>query len=262
MKALFDLQGRRALVVGACGNIGRAICRVLAAQGALLTVADVQEQTSRELCDELARAFSGEHEPLVGDWTDEQTVCSLLDVPMESPYQIVVHCIGLISSVPIPGYAVPFEQQTLEAWNLAIKTNLTSAFLLAKYIHPRLDRSGCASVMFLSSIYGSLGPNWNLYADTAMGNPVAYGASKGGLEQLARYLATQWAPNIRVNCVSPGGIERGQPPGFISRYEQRTPMKRMAQPDDVAGPVAFLASDAARYITGQNILVDGGWSAW
>jgi NAD(P)-dependent dehydrogenase (short-subunit alcohol dehydrogenase family) len=95
-----------------------------------------------------------------------------------------------------------------------------------------------------------------------MGNPLAYGVSKGGLQQLMRYLATLWAPSVRVNCVAPGGIELGQPEEFIRRYKQHTPMQRMAMPEDIIGPVVFLASDASRYVTGQNILVDGGWSVW
>jgi len=260
---LFDLCGRPALVVGACGNIGRSICQGLAAHGADLVIADLYNDACLALKKELGLSFPGRYMAAPGDCTTDDGIQSVMHVcDTMGPIQIVIHCIGLISSTPIPGYAVSFEKQSLEAWELALKSNLTSAFLLAKHVHKRLDQSGSASVIFLSSIYGSLGPDWALYENLDMGNPLAYGASKGGLQQLMRYLSTLWAPAVRVNCVSPGGIQRGQSMDFIRRYEQRTPMRRMATPEDIVGPVLFLASDAACYVTGQNIQVDGGWSAW
>ncbi len=260
---LFNLQGRKALVVGACGNIGSSLCRGLAEQGADLVIADLHDDACLSLAKELESSYSGRYLPAPGDCTTEDGIQGIMDgCGAMGPLQIVIHCIGLISSVSIPGYAVPFEKQSVEAWELALKSNLTSAFLLAKHVHKRLDQSGIATVIFLSSIYGSFGPDWSLYENTTMGNPLAYGASKGGLQQLMRYLATLWAPKVRVNCVSPGGLQRGQSEEFIHRYEQRTPMRRMATPEDIVGPMIFLASDAARYMTGQNILVDGGRSAW
>lgn len=260
---IFSLCGRLALVVGACGNIGRSLCKGLAAQGADVVIADLHNDACLALTKELESSYTGRYMPASGDCTTEDGIQSVMRVcDALGPLQIVIHCIGLISSAPIPGYAVPFEKQSLEAWDLALKVNLTSAFLLAKHVHVRMDHGGMGSVIFLSSIYGSLGPDWSLYQNTAMGNPLAYGASKGGLEQLMRYLATLWAPQVRVNCVSPGGIQQDQAADFIRRYEQRTPMGRMARPEDIVGPVIFLSSDASRYVTGQNILVDGGWSAW
>ena len=260
---IFSLCGRLALVVGACGNIGRSLCKGLATQGADIVIADLHDESCLALKKELESSYTGRYMPASGDCTTEDGIQSVMRIcDTLGPLQIVIHCIGLISSAPILGYAVPFEKQSLEAWELALKSNLTSAFLLAKHVHNRLDQSGSASIIFLSSIYGSLGPDWSLYENTSMGNPLAYGVSKGGLQQLMRYLATLWAPAVRVNCVSPGGIQLGQAEDFIRRYEQRTPMRRMATPEDIVGPVIFLASDAACYITGQNILVDGGWSAW
>jgi len=260
---LFSLCGRLALVVGAGGNIGRSLCKGLAAHGADLVIADLHNDACIALKQELESSFSGRYMPAPGDCATDGGIQAVMHAcDTLGPIQIVIHCIGLISSVPIPGYAVPFEKQSLEAWELALKVNLTSAFLLAKHVHKRLDTRGMASVVFLSSIYGSLGPDWSIYENTSMGNPLVYGASKGGLQQLMRYLATLWAPAVRVNCISPGGIQRGQADDFIRRYEQRTPMRRMAAPEDIVGPVIFLASDAARYVTGQNILVDGGLSAW
>ena len=106
------------------------------------------------------------------------------------------------------------------------------------------------------------GPDFSLYEGTQMANPAAYGASKGGLDQLTRYLATALAPRVRVNTLSPGGIARQQPAVFAERYAARTPLGRMGTEEDVKGAIAFLASDASAYVTGQSVFVDGGWSAW
>jgi NAD(P)-dependent dehydrogenase (short-subunit alcohol dehydrogenase family) len=112
----------------------------------------------------------------------------------------------------------------------------------------------------MASIYGLIGPDWGLYEGLDMGNPVAYAASKGGLIQLTRWLASTLAPAVRVNSVSPGGIERGQAEEFVRRYLQKTPLAKMATEKDVVASTVFLLSDASRQITGQNIVVDGGLS--
>jgi NAD(P)-dependent dehydrogenase (short-subunit alcohol dehydrogenase family) len=107
-----------------------------------------------------------------------------------------------------------------------------------------------------------VGPDFRLYTGTPMGNPGAYAASKGGLIQISRWLATALAPGVRVNSISCGGVERQQPRAFITRYVDRTPMQRMATEEDFKGAVAYLASDLSAYVTGHNLAVDGGWTAW
>jgi len=131
-----------------------------------------------------------------------------------------------------------------------------------KGLTPLLRNSGTGSVINIASIYGMLGPDYSLYEGTAMGNPAAYAASKGGLIQLSRWLATTLAPAIRVNTITPGGVFRNQPDVFVERYKSRTPLGRMATEDDFRGAIAYLASDMSAYVTGQNLMVDGGWGAW
>ena len=118
------------------------------------------------------------------------------------------------------------------------------------------------NIINISSIYGVYAPDWNLYSGTLMSNPAGYSVSKGGLLQLTRWLATTIAPNVRVNAISPGGIFRNQPESFIKSYEGKTPLGRMATEDDFRGAVAYLASDLSKYVTGHNLLVDGGWGVW
>jgi NAD(P)-dependent dehydrogenase (short-subunit alcohol dehydrogenase family) len=173
-----------------------------------------------------------------------------------------VHCAALVGQDELPGWNTPFAEQTVEAWDAALRVNLTSAFVLVHEAREALAGSGHGSVILFGSIYGLVGPDPALYEGTQLANPVAYGASKGALLQLVRYLATTLAPRVRVNAISPGGVERGQPDAFRRRYEARTPLGRMATEEDVKGAVAFLASDLSAYVTGQNLVVDGGWTAW
>jgi NAD(P)-dependent dehydrogenase (short-subunit alcohol dehydrogenase family) len=122
--------------------------------------------------------------------------------------------------------------------------------------------SGHGSIVLISSIYGLVGPDMSLYEGTSMANPAGYGASKGGLLQLMRYLATVLAPDVRVNAISPGGVWRQQPGQFHDRYRSRTPLGRMATEEDLKGAAAYLASDLSSYVTGHNLVVDGGWTTW
>ena len=114
----------------------------------------------------------------------------------------------------------------------------------------------------MSSIYGLVGPDHSLYEGTEMTNPAAYGASKGGLQSITTWLSTVLAPDVRVNTVTPGGVERGQNPTFLARYESKTPLGRMATEADVADAIVYLLSPESKYITGHNLVVDGGWTAW
>jgi len=140
--------------------------------------------------------------------------------------------------------------------------NLVSAFVLVQAARDALVASGRGSVILFGSIYGVVGPDPALYGGTDMVNPVAYGASKGGVIQLMRYLATTLAPTVRVNAISPGGIAREQPAVFRERYESRTPLARMGSEEDIKGAVVYLAGDLSAYVTGHNLVVDGGWTAW
>ncbi len=175
---------------------------------------------------------------------------------------ILVNNAAYVGTTAVEGWAVPFEAQSSEAWRKAMEVNATAPFELVQSALPLLKQSGNGSIINIASIYGILGPDWSLYDGTTMANPAGYAASKGALVQLSRWLATTVGPSVRVNSISPGGIARGQPPSFVSRYVERTPLKRMATESDFKGIILFLASDLSRYVTGQNIIVDGGWSAW
>ena len=165
---------------------------------------------------------------------------------------IVVNCAAFVGTSGLSGWVTPFEEQSVDTWRAALETNLTACFALIQAATPFLRESGHGSVINIGSTYGVVGPDMSLYEGTAMGNPAAYAASKGGLTQLTRWLATTLAPDIRVNCISPGGIARGQDEKFVERYKTRTPMKRMGTEEDMKGALLYLASDLSAYVTGQN----------
>lgn len=259
LRELSSLDGRVALVVGGGGHIGAGVCEALAELGAAVAIADVGEERAAAVAAELPQASAH-----VVDLRDESETRALVQavVARWGALDVLVHCAAYVGTTQRAGWNVPFAEQSVEAWDAAFRVNLTSAFVLAQEARPALERSGAGSLVLMSSIYGALGPDLRLYAGTSMHNPTAYGASKGALIQLGRSLATQLAPRVRVNVVSPGGIARGQPASFVEAYEARTPLGRMGTEEDLKGAVAFLASGLSRYVTGQNLMVDGGWSAW
>jgi NAD(P)-dependent dehydrogenase (short-subunit alcohol dehydrogenase family) len=175
---------------------------------------------------------------------------------------ILINNAAFVGTSGLDGWAVKFEEQTVETWRRALEVNITCAFDLSKELSPKIKESGNGIIVNISSIYGNLAPDYSLYNETEMGNPAAYSVSKGGLNQLTRWLATTLSPNIRVNTISPGGVFRNQPNKFVERYKNKTPLGRMATEEDFKGVIAYLTSDLSEYVTGQNIFVDGGWSVW
>jgi NAD(P)-dependent dehydrogenase (short-subunit alcohol dehydrogenase family) len=259
---LLDLRDRTAVVSGAAGHIGRAVCDTLVELGARVAMLDIDADRLRARQRELS--------------SRSETIAVKCDLGREKQARravrqaadrlgridILIHCAGFTGDTRRKGWAGPFESQTTEALEAAMRVNATSAFAMVQESAVRLAASGRGSVVFVSSIYGMLGPDLRMYRNTDMANPVGYGMSKGALLQLTRYLATLLAPRVRVNAISPGGISRRQPRSFVKQYEMRTPLGRMGREEDLKGAVAYLSSDLSAYVTGQNLVVDGGWSAW
>jgi NAD(P)-dependent dehydrogenase (short-subunit alcohol dehydrogenase family) len=264
LKQLMDLQGRVALITGGAGHIGSVIGEGLAELGASVAVLDIHKEAAETTAVRIAQDYNVKTMGLAVDLTDMSAVQSAPGKVSEKlgRLDVVIHSAAYGGDTKFPGWAVPFDQQTTEAWDRALRVNLTSAFALAQAARPPLSDSGHGSIVFISSIYGLVGPDMSLYDGTSMANPAGYGASKGGLLQLMRYLATVLAPQIRVNAISPGGVWRKQPEAFHDRYRARTPLDRMATEEDLKGAAAYLSSDLSSYVTGHNLVVDGGWTAW
>jgi NAD(P)-dependent dehydrogenase (short-subunit alcohol dehydrogenase family) len=174
---------------------------------------------------------------------------------------VLVHSAALVGTSALEGWAVPFEEQSVATFRKALEVNCTSVFAMTQACAPLLTASGHGSVIALGSIYGIVGPVMGLYEGTVLGNPAGYAVSKGGLLQFMRWLAAALAPSVRANTITLGGVFRGHIDPFLSRYVARTPLGRMATEADAQGAALYLASDASSYVTGQNLVVDGGWTA-
>lgn len=265
IKDLMALAGRVALVTGGAGHIGRAVAAGLAELGAAVALTDRDGAPCETAARELTKRHPGARTlALAADLADETAVKALPGkVAAElGGLDIVVNSAAFVGDSKLTGWAVPFEEQSPATWRAALEVNLTAVFVLVQAAKPWLEKSGRGSVVNIASIYGMVGPDLGLYEGTRMGNPAAYGAAKGGLLQLTRWLACVMAPKVRVNAVTPGGVLRGQSEAFVGRYEARTPLGRMGTEEDMKGAVAYLAGDLSAYVTGQNIVVDGGWTAW
>jgi NAD(P)-dependent dehydrogenase (short-subunit alcohol dehydrogenase family) len=265
LRDLMALHGRVAVVTGGAGHVGRTAAEALLELGATVVLLDRERAACEAAVEEVARtADPAKLGSLVVDLEDEAAVRAV-PARLAERYgrlDVLINNAALVGSSDLQGWAVAFERQSAATWRRAMEVNLTAPFVLTQACAPLLAASGHGSIVNVASIYGVVGPQPSLYEGTTLGNPAAYAASKGGLLQLTRWLAVMLAPSVRVNAILPGGIERAQPAEFVRRYEQRTPLGRMAREDDLKGAIAYLATDLSAYVTGQALAVDGGWTAW
>ncbi len=235
------------LLTGGSGLLGRSIDGHLKSQGAFVINADIAVESSENLS--LLRC----------DITNEDSVKGAMASIIETYGRID----GLVNNAypRTADWGLKFEYIPYLSWKKNIDYQLNSYFLLSQAVLEIMKMQKSGSVVNMSSIYGVVGPDFSVYKDTEMTMPAAYSAIKGGLINLTRYLASYYGPHaVRVNCVSPGGVFDNQPESFVKNYEEKVPMRRMALPKDIAPSVSFLLSEDASYITGQNLIIDGGWT--
>lgn len=259
-----NLEGRVAVVTGGAGHLGGAMAEALAELGCSICLLDRPGSALRDRCDELGTRWKVE---AAGFEVDLEQEISRSAVPglvagRFGHADILINNAAFVGDSSLRGWVVPFEEQQIDTWRRALEVNLTAAFHLSQILSPMLKTGGRGSIVNIGSIYGVVGPDLGLYEGTAMGNPAAYAASKGGLVQITRWLSSVLAPGVRVNCISPGGIARGQPAVFAERYVSRTPLRRIRMEKDFKGAIAFFASDLSAWVTGENLMVDGGWTVW
>lgn len=262
-EALARLDERVVVVTGGAGCIGQVAAAGLSEQGAQVVVVDRDPEVVAEVVAELI-AGGGSASGLALDLEDEAQVLTIAPRVLADHGRIdaLVHLASLVNAEPLPGWTTDVVDQSTATWRRAVEVNLTAAFTLTRECIPALRERGTGSVVFTGSTYGLVGPDWGVYEGTDMGNSAAYAVTKGGVIQMARWFATTLAPQVRVNSLSPGGVERGQPAPFVDRYAARTPMGRMAVEEDYKGAIVYLVSDLSRYVTGHDLVVDGGWTAW
>mgnify|MGYP001228613475 FL=1 len=259
---LMNLKGRRALITGATGGIGQEIALTIAELGGDLLLVDRPSSDYGLIMQKIFDNWDVNIECIDCDLENEDSRNYLIDKAIKSNknLDILINNAAFVGESNLEGWVEDFDKQSLETWNRALGVNLTAPFHLSQAFTPLLRKNNNGSIINIASIYGMNAPDYSLYKGTDMGNPAGYSSSKGGLIQLTNWLATTVSPEIRVNSISPGGVWRNQPNKFVERYESRTPLGRMATEEDFKGVVAYLASDLSAYVTGQNIVVDGGWT--
>lgn len=263
LQELQSLQGRTAVITGGAGKIGEAFTEALGELGASICILDIAEQAATERANSIAQRFAVPASAFAVDVSQENSVraCVAAVVGKFGAIDILVNN-AAYPKIQLPDEGIDVEKQDLAHWNANLDVMLTGTFLMTRACAPYLRRSGRGSVINIGSIYGLLGPDMRLYDGTEMGNPAYYAAAKGGVVQLTRYWATTLAPEVRVNCIAPGGVWRQQPDFFHDRYKSRTPLRRMATEEDLKGAIAYLSSGLSAYVTGHVLVVDGGWTAW
>ena len=261
IKELSNLNGRVSIITGASGHLGKTISETLAELGSNLILIDRPETDFSAMISDLKQRWDVEVETYTCDFEIPNQRKELISSIVSSHKELncLINNAAFVGTSELSGWNVPFEQQTSETFSRALEVNLTAVFDLAKGFSTTLKNSKGANIINIASIYGVHAPDWGLYEGTDVNNPAAYGSSKAGLIQLTRWLSSRLAPQIRVNSISPGGIYRNQQKIFVKRYEAKTPLGRMATEDDLKGAIAYLACDLSKYVTGQNLFVDGGW---
>lgn len=265
--AAFELAGRVVVVTGATGILGSKYVRALSVRGAKVVVADIDAEHCQALVDTLGAG--AESLPIQTDVADPDSVDRMTRAVIDRFGKIDV----LLNNAATKGddleamFAASVDYD-LAVWRKIMSVNIDGQFIVARAVGRHMIEARQGSIINVSSIYGMVGPDQRIYEGsvylgTRISTPAVYSVSKAAVHGLTRHLATEWGPHgVRVNTLTPGGVESGQNDVFQANYSARTPMGRMARGEEMIGAVLFLATGASSYVTGQNIVVDGGWTAW
>lgn len=272
MSEPFGLDGRVAVVTGALGLLGRQHCQALATAGARIVVTDLHSAPCADLAATLPAVPQGKHLALAADITCSEDVVGLRERVEELAGRVDVLVNNAAINDKVEGEHSAAQQSRFEAYPVdmfrkVIDVSVTGAFLCSQQLAPMMQRQGSGSIINVASTYGLVGPDQRLYqradGSQAFYKSAAYPTAKAAMLGLTRFLAAYYGDSgVRANSLSPGGVENGQHTDFVERYSQRTPLGRMAAPGDYRGALVFLASEASRYMTGANLVVDGGFTAW
>lgn len=259
MNKLFDLSSKIAVVTGGAGLIGKALVKGLAVAGATVYLAELDGDRGGKAVKEFAGSGL-DVRLLLLDITAEPSITGGIEQILSQSGRIDV---WVNNAYPrTKDWGLKFEKIPFASWQQNVDWQLNSYCLCCQKIAELMKEQKSGSIINIASTYGVVAPDFTVYEGTQMTMPAAYAAIKGGIVNFSRYLASYYGRfGVRVNAISPGGVFDNQPGTFVENYVRKTLLGRMAKPEDFMGPVVFLASEASSYVTGQNLLVDGGWTA-
>lgn len=259
LNKLFNLKGRTSIITGASGFLAEKISYILADLGSDLILITRNNKFINRYDEKIKKKYpKTKIRKIKCDLSKEKQRKELIKKLNNQKINILINN-ATFKDNNLIGYASKFKNQSVKKWRESLEVNLTAVFHLSQGFSNNLIKSGNGSIINVSSIYGLYSPDWDIYRGVKLGNSSAYASAKAGVIQLTKWLSSTLSPNVRVNCISPGGIARNQPKKFVNAYTKKTLLKRMAKEEDLIGAFAYLASDASSYVTGQNIIVDGGW---
>lgn len=244
---MFSIKDKVIVVTGGNGLLGKQMVSTFREQGAIVIAADIYFETQGA-------------DDIIIDISDEYSVKNGVAAIVEKYNRID----GWVNNAypRTKDWSAKFENIKLESWHKNVDMHLNGYFSCCQLALAQMKKQGSGSLINMSSIYGLVGPDFTIYEGTEMTMPGAYSAIKGGLNNLTRYLASYFGKyQVRINTVSPGGIFDNQPESFVNNYNKKVPMKRMGEPKDIVSAVQYLLTDEASYVTGHNLVVDGGWTA-
>jgi len=269
-KEMFSLHGKTAIVTGALGILGKSFCSGLAEFGANVAVLDLDKDKAEEFAKGLSEHYHIKAKGIRCDVSSPEEVQTMVKYVVEIFGKVdILHNNAGGKSADVEACLAPFEDYSLETWRAMMSVNIDGMFLVAQAVGKQMIEQGKGgAIIQTSSMYGLIAPDQRIYEGSEylgcqMNSPASYTTSKAAVIGFTKYLAAYWADKgIRVNCLSPGGVESGQTELFKQKYSARIPLGRMAQRDEMVGALVYLASDASSYVTGENIVIDGGVNAW
>ena len=266
----FSLQDKVILLTGCLGVLGQNFCKTLASKKANLAVSDFEPKKTIKMAEELSSTYGIDCLPVPGDLRKLDDIVNIVSKTSTHYGKIdVLHNNAATKTSDVRKFFNSVEDYELETWREVMSVNVDAMFFLAREVGKLMkDQAQGGSIINTASIYGVVGPDQRIYKDSdylggKINTPPVYSVSKSAVLGLTKYLATYWGKdNIRVNSITPGGIESGQNQEFKDLYNEKVPLGRMGEPNEISSALVFLCSDESRYITGQNIIVDGGFSVW
>ena len=262
-KNLFNLEGQVVLLVGASGLLGKQYSESLSKSGANVVLADLNFSECKKLESSLKKKFDVTPLSVKVDITKKQSINEMVKKVMKRYSKIDILINNAIFPEGPKERSIEFENFSLSVWNKVLSVNLTGVFLTSQEVGKIMVKQKRGNIINISSIYGLTGADQRIYRKSKLNSSPAYAVTKSGILNLTRYLASYWHDKgIRVNTLSLGGVKNDQDAIFVKNYSYKTMMGRMASKYDYSGAILFLASNASSYMTGSNLVVDGGWTSW